>query len=198
MAPPREGGGALDLKREVHYPPRFRISGYGFRFSGFRFLVSGLGYVLTPREGGGALNLKREVHYPRVSGFRPRVSGFRFRALDLKHEVLSLPRKVCIRLPGKGNSNSHGARPIHLLIALNKTRQLEISRPRFQARSPLSSTLNSTQPSSSLYPNSEPLKSKPGTRGPKPGTRNPRTETRNPKPHTPLPISSAVERIRHM
>ena len=29
-------------------------------------------------------------------------------------------RKVDVRLPGKGNSNSHGARPIHLIIAMIK------------------------------------------------------------------------------
>jgi len=27
-----------------------------------------------------------------------------------------LPRKVDVRLPGKGNSNPHGARPVHLII----------------------------------------------------------------------------------
>ena len=29
-------------------------------------------------------------------------------------------RKVDIRLPGKGNSNSHGARPVHLIITVMK------------------------------------------------------------------------------
>ena len=29
-------------------------------------------------------------------------------------------RKVDIRLPGKGNSNSHGARPIHLIMTMIK------------------------------------------------------------------------------
>ena len=29
-------------------------------------------------------------------------------------------RKVDVRLPGKGNSNSHGARPIHLIITMIK------------------------------------------------------------------------------
>jgi len=29
-------------------------------------------------------------------------------------------RKVDIRLPGKGNSNSHGARPVHLIISMIK------------------------------------------------------------------------------
>jgi len=30
------------------------------------------------------------------------------------------PRKVDIRLPGKGNSNSHGARPDHQIISMIK------------------------------------------------------------------------------
>ena len=30
------------------------------------------------------------------------------------------PRKVDERLPGKGNSNSHGARLVHLIITLMK------------------------------------------------------------------------------
>ena len=29
-------------------------------------------------------------------------------------------RKVYVRRPGKGNSNSHGARPVHLIIILMK------------------------------------------------------------------------------
>ena len=31
-----------------------------------------------------------------------------------------LPRKVDVRLPGKGNSNSRGARPVHLIITMIK------------------------------------------------------------------------------
>ena len=33
-------------------------------------------------------------------------------------EVLGLHRKVDVRLLGKGNSNSHGARQIHLIIIM--------------------------------------------------------------------------------
>ena len=32
----------------------------------------------------------------------------------------SHPRKVHVRLPGKGNSNSHGARPVRLIITMIK------------------------------------------------------------------------------
>ena len=30
------------------------------------------------------------------------------------------PRKVDVRLPGKGDSNSHGARPVHQIISMIK------------------------------------------------------------------------------
>ena len=33
-------------------------------------------------------------------------------------EHTPLPRKVDVRLPGNGNSNSHGARPVHLIITM--------------------------------------------------------------------------------
>jgi len=35
------------------------------------------------------------------------------------HQIL-VPRKIDVRLPGKGNSNSHGARPVHLIITMIK------------------------------------------------------------------------------
>ena len=33
---------------------------------------------------------------------------------------LRVPVKVYIRLPGKGNAHSHGARPVHQLISIIK------------------------------------------------------------------------------
>jgi len=36
------------------------------------------------------------------------------------HHVLRLTRKVDVRLPGKGDSNSHGARPVILIITMIK------------------------------------------------------------------------------
>jgi len=33
-------------------------------------------------------------------------------------QVRTPPRKVDVRLPGKGNSNSHGARPVYLIITM--------------------------------------------------------------------------------
>ena len=35
-------------------------------------------------------------------------------------ESARIPRKVDVRLPGKGNSNTHGARPVHLIITMIK------------------------------------------------------------------------------
>jgi len=39
-----------------------------------------------------------------------------------RQRTLGLPaaRKVGVRLPGKGNSNSHGARPVHQIITMMK------------------------------------------------------------------------------
>ena len=37
-----------------------------------------------------------------------------------EHHIEMLTRKVYVRLPGKGNSNSHGARPVHLIISMIK------------------------------------------------------------------------------
>ena len=36
------------------------------------------------------------------------------------HRFGHMPRKVEVRLPGKENSNSHGARPVHLIITMIK------------------------------------------------------------------------------
>jgi len=33
-------------------------------------------------------------------------------------ESAGFPREVDVRLPGKGNSNSHGARPVHMIITM--------------------------------------------------------------------------------
>jgi len=35
-------------------------------------------------------------------------------------EVVPAPRKIDVRLPGRGDSNSHGARPVHLIITMTK------------------------------------------------------------------------------
>jgi len=37
-----------------------------------------------------------------------------------EHRYDAICRKVDVRLPGKGNSNSHGARPDHLIITMIK------------------------------------------------------------------------------
>ena len=38
-------------------------------------------------------------------------------SVDLKR-VRPYPRKVDVRLPGRGDLNSHGARPVHLIITM--------------------------------------------------------------------------------
>ena len=37
---------------------------------------------------------------------------------ELLNLFAKLPRKVDVRLPGRGNSNSHGARPVHSIITM--------------------------------------------------------------------------------
>ena len=56
-------------------------------------------------------------------GFRCREFGFMVRGLRFTLRDLNVRAeswKVDIRLPGKGNSNSHGARPVHLIITMIK------------------------------------------------------------------------------
>jgi len=59
------------------------------------------------------------------------------RAHGADANVVSLPRTVDVRLPGKGNSNSHDARPVHLIIMMIKwiqTSRLSIQNPAHLAR----------------------------------------------------------------
>ena len=88
------------------------------------------------RGKGSELRVKREG--VRAMPLKPggvSVQGFNFGAAKtpfdqigeptsaetkLKGEVMRRARKVDIRLPGKGNSNSHGARPVHLIITMIK------------------------------------------------------------------------------
>ena len=65
----------------------------------------------------GGFNPRRELRRVQASGFRVqevRVWGLGFRGRSQGYRV-SLPRarKVDIRLPGKGDSNSDGARPVY-------------------------------------------------------------------------------------
>jgi len=64
--------------------------------------VEGLGWRV---EGGGG-RFKVDLRGQRRAAPRPRVAA--------------PTRKVDVRLPGKGNSNSHGARPVHLIITMIK------------------------------------------------------------------------------
>ena len=94
----------------------FRLQGFVFRMQASGFRVSEAG--IPPRRAS--------------RGFREQ---FRFRAFRADHPSTGtsngkrtpcpiLPfgftRKVDARLPGKGNSNSHGARPVHLIFTMIK------------------------------------------------------------------------------
>jgi len=90
----------------------FRVQGLAvgvicFMFEGLCHVcwVSGLGI----RTGGGLIRLTFTVYTCCAGG----ASGVRF-------HVSWLFRKVNVRLLGKGNSNSHGARPVHQIISVTK------------------------------------------------------------------------------
>ena len=56
----------------------------------------------------------------------------RDQAADLDSEQVGGRRKVDVRLPGKGNSDSHGARPVHLIITdsiLNRWEDDDVDSP---------------------------------------------------------------------
>jgi len=72
----------------------------GFIWGLFRVYLPGLGPARSPRG--------RSQFYPSCRAAR--------RAATRS----ALFRKVDVRLPGKGNSNSHGARPVHRIITMIK------------------------------------------------------------------------------
>jgi len=92
----------------------FRVSGFGSRFSGLDFRVSDLGFRFSGLVFSGL-------------GFRISVFGFRVAGLEPPVHAPHPPRPVGRRAapsapgarpPGNGNSNSHGARPVHLIITM--------------------------------------------------------------------------------
>jgi len=46
--------------------------------------------------------------------------GVRWRVVRSERGAVGVDRKVDVRLLGKGNSNSHGARPVHQIITMIK------------------------------------------------------------------------------
>jgi len=87
-----------------------------------------------------------------------------------KKKISETHRKVDVRLPGKGNSNSHGARPVHLIITMItwiRTSRLSIkkslSRRRTRARDSRNRRLRARRASgsgsASPHPASVPLSS---------------------------------------
>ena len=91
----------------------------------------GGGSVPSGRGGGGAFDVLRRTptRTYRVLPCRSilhqlsTISLSLLACLHLVHlygEVAPESRKVDVRLPGKVNSNSHGARPVHLIITMIK------------------------------------------------------------------------------
>ena len=64
--------------------------------------------VVVGVDGGGAHLPALRVHLPRDP------------TVDEQRALPRPTRKVDVRLPGKGDSNSHGARPVHLIIPMIK------------------------------------------------------------------------------
>ena len=62
--------------------------------------------------------------------------------------VAERTRKVDARLPGKGNSNSHGARPVHLIISMMKWSWTS----RFSVQDSLPCRAQSSRQTSGLFP----------------------------------------------
>ena len=123
--------------------------------------------------------------------------------------VLPPPRKVDVRLPGKGNSNPHGARPVHLLITVIKwirTSRLSMKNSLSTAPAPCPKSLDlSTRALGfkvqglgpifwgslygvDLHPEPESLKMKPSTLDSLPSP--PSKPILNPTWYTTLPMSS--------
>jgi len=99
-------------------------------------------------------------------------------------QVHSRPRKVDVRLPGKGSSNSHGAGPVHLIITMiNLIRTSRWSIKNCHRNFPsekVGLTLNPNTPTPNPKPQTP--NSKPQTSNPKPQTPNPKLQTPNSKP----------------
>ena len=70
--------------------------------------VWGVGIVMECGWGVGMVKGRPAVPAP-----ESRVRGFGVRVCRCRGS-----RKVDVRLPGKGNSNFHGARPVHLIITM--------------------------------------------------------------------------------
>jgi len=88
--------------------PAFRDEGLGFRIYGFRFRVE-----------SGQLTIHKLTSW--VGGTNPptlKRGGARGGEPGDPKQVGQLSRKVDVRLPGKGDSNSHGTRPVHLIITM--------------------------------------------------------------------------------
>jgi len=67
------------------------------------------------------MSLKYDRHPPPMVGTQSVSASENGRQASSSHSNrAALSRKVDVRLPGKGNANSHGARPVHLIITMIK------------------------------------------------------------------------------
>ena len=111
---------------------RLRVSGFGYRVSGFGFRVSGFGFRIWSAGPGDA----RPDSGKAGSRLETNITNSMAEATHFGAERrVREDWKVDVRLPGKGNSNSHGARPVHQTIAVMKW----IRTSRFSIKNSLSS-----------------------------------------------------------
>ena len=108
-----------------------RVAGEKQRAPGLRFRVQGLKLlrINVKRFRGGLVFKAHRLVYHSTLGWRvikkkkrrlkPEV-GLQLVPLVKPRSLVPFSRKVDVRLPGKGNSNSHGARPVHLIMMMMK------------------------------------------------------------------------------
>jgi hypothetical protein len=115
----------------------YRVQGAGCRVQGVRCRVQGAGYrvcgVRCRVQGAGCRVRAAGCRACRVYDLRLHLHGRTHRPCSwgvardlLLAESGPLSRKVDIRLPGKGNSNSHGARTVHQKHRWIRTSRLSI------------------------------------------------------------------------
>ena len=128
----------------------FRVPGFGLWDSGFGFRVFGAGTCSAQRSKNlarglsstavgcfsGSLLTSRFATWVRTGDFRLEGTGISLNVdpglvdhlyvAHVIHLYVDRARKVDIRLPGKGNSNSHGARTVHQKHRWIRTSRLSI------------------------------------------------------------------------
>ena len=96
----------------------FRVHGAGFKVQGSGFRVQGVGCRVL---GVGYLSfIVNELSVVRPAPEYLRDALLERPLFGAVERLFHLDRKVDVRLPGKENSNSHGARPVHQIIWMIK------------------------------------------------------------------------------